>query len=191
MCITAEHSDSDMELLTRFIAGDSVSFTALFDRYLPLVHKMGRHYYFQDVDQEDWEQEARIVMLKTIRCYKACLQVDFGYYYKVNLKHRAFDIIRQENASKRVHEGNRINLEAEGFQESLIDYHQCPPDDFTLCHEKMKEFLAQCSPFEIEVFRLVHSGCSQELAAQKLDCNCRKIMSALDRCQKKLNFLLK
>lgn len=190
MCITAEHSDSDMELLTRFIAGDSVSFTALFDRYLPLVHKMGRHFYFQDVDQEDWEQEARIVMLKTIRCYKASLQVNFGYYYKVNLKHRAYDIIRQENAAKRVREENRVNLEAEGFHESLIDYHQCPPDDWTLCHEKMKEFLARCSPFEIEVFRLVHSGYSQELVAQKLNCNCRKITSALDRCQKKLNFLL-
>lgn len=64
MLITAEHSDSDMELLTRFIAGDSVSFTALFERYLPLVHKFGRQYYFQDIDREDWEQEARIVMLK-------------------------------------------------------------------------------------------------------------------------------
>ncbi|WP_054725284.1 RNA polymerase sigma factor [Paucilactobacillus hokkaidonensis] len=191
MLITAEHSDSDMELLTRFIAGDSVSFTALFERYLPLVHKFGRQYYFQDIDREDWEQEARIVMLKTIRCYKEELQVDFGYFYKLNLKHRAFDIIRQENASKRIHEEKRVNLEVEDIHESLVDYHQCPPDDCIMCHEQLKAFIAQCSPFETNVFRLIHSGLSQEMTAQKLHCDSRKITGALDRCQKKLNFFIK
>ncbi|KIS03803.1 RNA polymerase sigma factor [Paucilactobacillus wasatchensis] len=191
MIITAEQSDSDMELLTRFIAGDSVSFTVLFARYLPLVHKFGRHYYFQDVDQQDWEQEARIVMLKTIRCYKTDLHVDFGYFFKVNLKHRAFDIIRKENAFKRVHVTKRINLEEDDFGNLLVDYHHSAPDDCTMCHENMKEFLAQCSPFEIKVFSLLHSGSSQEMIAKTLNCNARKVTSALDRCQKKMNVILK
>lgn len=184
---TALRSVSDGELITKIIDGDSLSFVVLFERYLPLIHKMGRQYYFQDVNKDDWEQEARIVLWRTIRRYNQSRGVAFSYYYKLNLRNHAYDLIRHENAAKRVHADQRVNIEGEECDNRLVDANRCPPDDYAICKERMRGFWAACSPFEREIFTLIHRGLSSEQTAELLKCDYRRVTSALDRCRRKLS----
>lgn len=181
---------SDQELIERFIAGDSVSFTALFDRYLPLINKYHNLYGFDTMDFDDWRQEARIVLLKSVRYYECKKGVSFGSYLKANIKNKAFDVIRMENALKRVTKGQRISIHQEAVSESLVDYKNSAPDECAVCNESIREFLAICSPFEVEVFQLVQAGHNVEHIAEKLNCSVRKVKSALTRCHQKFQRMI-
>lgn len=180
---------SDNELIQNFKNGDSNSFTVLYNRYLPLVYKIKRKYYFQDVDSDDWKQEAWIVILKTIRHFDGNRGVAFVYYFKRNLRNRAFDIIRHENASKRIRADKKVNIDSEDCENSLMDSSNHMPDEWAICCEKFKRFFASCSPREKRIFVLIHQGKNLQEVADILHCHYRNVTGALDRCRKKLNSL--
>ncbi|RRG09204.1 MAG: sigma-70 family RNA polymerase sigma factor [Lactobacillus sp.] len=180
---------TDEKLLDDIKAHVPDSFKVLYGRYLPLIRKMKRQYYFQDVDDEDWEQEARVVMWRTIRSYNKSRGVAFCYFFKLNLRNHAYDLIRHENAAKRIKVDQRINIDHESFTDELADPGSCPPDDWTICQESIHEFLSTCSKFERRIFALIHQGCNAQEVADQLECDVRKVTSALDRCRKKLNEL--
>ncbi|WP_137601361.1 sigma-70 family RNA polymerase sigma factor [Paucilactobacillus nenjiangensis] len=184
---TAKHLISDTELITRFNAGDSISFTALFKRYLPLVHKMQRQYYFKQYDREDWEQEARIVCLKVIRQFDENNGATFGSFFKISLRNRAFDIIRREKRIEYVNE----TITSDEENEVLVDYSRSQPDECAICHTQIDEFLTYCSPFELNVFDLIVKGRTRSEIKILLKCDQRSIDGALSRCRKKLKLAMK
>lgn len=183
---TAVRSVSDMELISSFNAGDSVSFTLLFERYLPLIHKLEHQYYFQDIDAEDWEQESRIVLMRTIRRYSASRGVAFSYFFKLSLQNHAYDIIRRENAAKRIQADQKIDIDDAQCGDELVDAGCCTPDELVICHECIKEFIASCSPTERCMFALIHAGQTPQEVARFMHCDLRRVTSALDRCHHKL-----
>ncbi|WP_461240772.1 sigma-70 family RNA polymerase sigma factor [Paucilactobacillus sp. N302-9] len=187
-----EYEVSDAELIDQFITGNPNSFAELFERYTPLVAKYHRQYHFQHIDKDDWYQEARIVLLKTCRRYKKENGVHFAYYFKMNLRNRVFDLIRQENAKKRVKDSQQVSLEQdeEKQAEILVDTCHCMPDERLFCDDQMQEFLTHCSRFEKAVFSLLSSGYLPEKIANVLKCEPTKVKRAIDRCRWKLNDVL-
>lgn len=185
--VTAKQLISDTELIRRANAGDSISFTALFKRYLPLVRKLQRQYYFKQLDRDDWEQEAQIVCWKIIKKFDENNGATFGSFFKISLRNRAFDILRREKKIESVNQSFKQADEAD----NVVDYSRSRPDDCAICQTEVDEFLTYCSSFELSVFDLITKGHTKTEMRRILNCDERSIDGALNRCRKKLKLVLK
>ncbi|WP_179395863.1 sigma-70 family RNA polymerase sigma factor [Lacticaseibacillus absianus] len=93
-------TEEELELI-RLARTDSVAFERLFRQYLPLVGNTVRQFYLIGFEQEDWLQEARIALLKTVGRYDGSRGSKFGPYYRLVLRSHYRSLLRRQMAKKR------------------------------------------------------------------------------------------
>ena len=93
----SEHSPEQLVALIQ--QGHPMYFEELFCRFLPLVKKFNKAYYLRSLEQEDFWQEARMVLHKAVQSYVPEKGLQFASFYKLTLKHHIFSLIRKESAS--------------------------------------------------------------------------------------------
>lgn len=164
---------------------DEKQFEELFRRYQPLVRKLWQRYFVPDLEFADWEQEARLVMLKVVKSYRGTTPGQFSGFLKQSLINRILDFYRARQATKRIPAGLMASL-TEDFSDSLRDKRWGQPDEISFCQRSFHKLVCECSHFEREVLYAIHQGYSTGEAANKMGCSKRKIQSALSRTRIKL-----
>ena len=84
----SEHSPEQLVALIQ--QGHPMYFEELFCRFLPLVKKFNKAYYLRSLEQEDFWQEARMVLHKAVQSYVPEKGLQFASFYKLTLKHHIF-----------------------------------------------------------------------------------------------------
>lgn len=92
---------TEEKLIEQINAGNEVALKEIFQKYLPLVHSIGGHYYFKDLDTKDWEQEAFILCVESAKLYQAEKGRSFGNFFKMRLQNHAKNLLRYEFAKCR------------------------------------------------------------------------------------------
>ena len=169
---------------------DEKQFEELFRRYQPLVRKLWQRYFVPDLEFADWEQEARLVLLKVVKSYLGTTPGQFSGFLKQSLVNRILDFYRARQATKRIPAGLMASL-TEDFSDSLRDKRMGQPDEISFCQQSFHELVCECSSFEREVLYAIHQGYSTGELAVELGCSKRKIQSALSRTRIKLLKIMK
>ena len=74
--------------------------TELLRRFDPLIMSIHHHYFFHEMDQDDFAQEARIMMLRAVHKYDENHAVSFAGYYQRCLKNLAVECLRREHRQR-------------------------------------------------------------------------------------------
>ncbi|SBO17042.1 sigma-70 family RNA polymerase sigma factor [Carnobacterium divergens] len=182
---------SDGELIAAIKKGQTEEFEQLFLRYLPLTKKLSNMYYFKYLEEEDYLQESRMVFFKALQQFVEGKGHTFGNFYKLNLKHHLFSLIRKENAKKRG--ADRLS---DSLDEMLENNHapkyianqeeQVTAYDKMMISENVTAYYDTLSSFERHVFNGYLANLELEEIAKNLDCELLKVRNALDRCRQKL-----
>lgn len=175
----------DLMMLDRAKSGDSQDFTALLKCYRPMIRRLWQQYYIPGLELEDWRQEAELVLVRALRSYHGQTLIQFGGFYKQSLTNRLLDLYRARQACKRIPAEQLAPL-GNVKAECLVDTHSSIPDEEAYCQACLLSFAKKCSPFELEVLRLLHEGKSHREIAQQLDCTEQKVHGALARGRNKL-----
>ncbi len=102
---------------------DEEAITELLRRFEPLIVSIHHHYFFHEMDQDDFAQEARVMMFRAVDKYDEDHAVSFAGYYQRCVKNLAVECLRREHrkgCSSRVSRsrrkgGTRITLGIGGF----------------------------------------------------------------------------
>ncbi|WP_125705154.1 sigma factor [Lacticaseibacillus daqingensis] len=87
--------------LIRAAMAESGAFEQLFHQYLPLVGSVIKQFYLVGFERDDWLQEARIAMLKTVGRFDGSRGSKFGPYYRLVLTSHYRSLVRRQMAQKR------------------------------------------------------------------------------------------
>lgn len=186
---------SDDKIIEMIKNGNDIPFDIIFKRYHALSVKMTRGFYLKSFEPEDFLQEARIVFNKTIHTYDSEKGHTFGNFYKLNLKHHFYSLVRKDMAKKRIIEKHAESLEEmlenkQGMQYILQGKEQLPTIEILQVRERLVDYQATLSEFEQRVFLdFIHN---EEVEAISINLNCGtvQVKNALDRCKRKLKQLL-
>lgn len=160
-------------------------FERLFRQYLPLVRRVWQRYFVPGLELADWEQEARLVLIRVVRAYRGSSVGQFSGFYKQSLVNRILDLYRARQAHKRIPAGCLASL-TNDYAELLLDPRQAKPDDIIYCKYCIQELLKNCSEFERTVLVSYQAGYSVNELALQFNCSKRKIQSAMSRSRAKL-----
>lgn len=175
---------ADLHLLFSAKAGSEEGFTMLYECYEVLVARLWQKYYVPDLEFEDWQQEAKMVLVKILALYKGNDINKFSGFYKQSLVNRLLDLYRARQADKRipadcVHELTEAHEKVTSSMERTLD-------NLAHCHHSVNKLFENSSSFEKEVLRLALSGWTIESIGEKLKCTKRQAQSALARSRRKL-----
>ena len=185
---------SDSELIQSIKGGNEEPFDILFERYRALAIKMTNGYYLKSFEAEDFLQEARMIFLKAIHTYDSEKGHTFGNFYKLNLKHHMFSLVRKDMAKKRTIEklaesyDNLLEMR-EGMQHPRHGNVETPTLELLQVREKLADYQATLSEFEQKVFLDYIHNIDVEDIAENLNCDLSQIKNALDRCKRKMKQL--
>lgn len=177
------HTAPDKELLKRIIKRDSECFHILFSRYHSLICKVWHQFHINGLDLEDWEQEASLVLYKTVLLYRD-REATFAWYYKLALTNRIRDIYRGQSAKKRIPLDLQDDLTKQHVDYLLVDINSSP-EDISHYRQNYREFLQHCSELEYESFIRLTSGQKLDVIAIKLDSSPMAVRSAFARARRK------
>ncbi len=173
--------DTELKKIRLAAKGDSDAFKSLFIRYYPVVRKLKTMYFVTDMDGDDFDQEAGIVLIKSAQKYRVSYKAAFGTFFRRNLRNRIFDLIRQANSLKRCPKEPLTYLDANlNYYEDLIDDPLAEnPERLLFITELLEELYADCSPAEKVALRL--------MLADKAPAgfNPKKLNRAYHRCRNK------
>lgn len=187
---------NDIEIMDMIKKGDYSSFEVLFQRYLPVVKCTIKDLYIKGFDRDDFFQEARITFSKAIHFYDSERGLTIGNYFKLNLKHHFFTLVRKDMAQKR-----RISKVSESW-ENLLENGSSPYYTEQYIREMaferdlevkecLPEYIESLSEFECQVFFLHLRNADKQDIADELNCNVTQVVNALDRCKRKLKDKIK
>jgi RNA polymerase sporulation-specific sigma factor len=186
---------SDSEIIEIIKKGDDTPFDTIFKRYLALSVKVTKGFYLKSFESDDFLQEARIVFNKTIHTYDSEKGHTFGNFYKLNLKHHIYSLVRKDMAKKRMIEKNAESLEEmlenkQSMQYILQGKDQLPTIEILQVRERLADYQATLSDFEQLVFLDFIHNKEVGAIATNLNCDVLQVKNALDRCKRKLKQLL-
>lgn len=171
--------------------GSSDALEQLVAKYQPMIQATINRFYLRMFDQDDWQQEARIVCYETCLLYETQRNCQFGAFYKLRFDHHVRNLVRHELAIKR--QSNRQNISLEemmiaetfpnGFTPAQRETHALPEFDLT-------EYLALLSNFEFESFQVVLNLRREQDVCHEYNCDQIQIKRAIARCHKKLRLYL-
>ncbi len=181
----------DQKLISKIKNDDDLSLIRLFDKYLPLVKSYWQKYFINGMDFDDWKQEAMIVMIRLVKRYRLCSKVNFGMFYRTGLRNRFFDLIRKQNAQKRVPNDSLSSFSAHEsyYADVLKDLKATRPDNSILIDEKLKQVILNCSAFERKILLSIINHHSFKQIAETNRCSVSKVYSAFARCKSKFRSL--
>ena len=170
---------------------DSSGLATLFDRYRPVLYRLQQTYYIPGFEQDDWIQEARLVLYTAVQKFQLERTTSFGAFYRLNLTHRIFDLIRQTQALKRQMNHTAVSIEAQSsyFADTLPDFRWALREQLEV-KEAIWQLLPRLSVVERTVFVGILRGDSLELISQHQAPTYKQARSAAQRSQAKLRRLL-
>lgn len=183
---------SDTVLLERLSHNlDSPDLLDLFERYRPVLQRLQKQYFIPGFEQSDWEQEALLVMYHTVQIFETDRLRSFGAFYRLQLAHRVFDLIRQSQALKRQMTRTAISIETEAayISDTVPDQHWLLREQLE-AKEAVYEVLPRLSGIEHAVFSGILKGDSLQKICQQNQLSFHQARSASHRSQAKLRELL-
>ncbi|AYM03831.1 sigma-70 family RNA polymerase sigma factor [Levilactobacillus yiduensis] len=183
-------SDDDLiDLLRQDL--DSPALLILFERYHPVLQRIQKQYFIPGFEQADWDQEALLILCSTVQRYQSGLSRSFGAFYRLRLRHRVFDLIRQSQALKRqlLRQSLSLEAEAEYFADTLPDQRWILREQLE-AKEAVYQVLPRLSAVEHNVFHGLLTGQSLRTIGQEHNLTVSQVQAALHRSQAKLHELL-
>lgn len=186
------------EMVAAVHAGEMEYFEPLFERFAPLVKKFNKFYYLKDMEEEDFRQEARIVLHKALEGYDATRGMRFAGYYKLMLQHHIYSLIRKDVAMKRAVDKESLSydfLTENNYSARLpiavreLGKH-LSPEDIVQVRESALGYFEILSVFEKQVFRSYLEGKDFQQTALEMGCHPNQVKHAYDRCRQKLKKML-
>ncbi|MDT6980032.1 sigma-70 family RNA polymerase sigma factor [Levilactobacillus zymae] len=169
--------------------GDSLAIQELFGRYRPVMLRLRQRYYLPGHELDDWEQEARLVLCTVVRQFRAERSPSFGAFYKLNLTHRVYDLIRQSQAQKRHAQLVSFDAQQTYFADTLVDTRAQVRAGLE-CQEALQQVLPRLSAVERAVFVELLGNATPEEISRKFGWPAQRVVAALHRCRQKLRQLL-
>ena len=163
--------------------GDDVAFEEIFVKYYPVVRKVRNNFFVSGMDKDDWDQEARIILYRSMQKFNPSLRVSFGSFFSRSLRNRAIDLVRQTNAQKRVPEGHLTSIDVNEtyYCDTVEDEASACPERTMIYLEKFKWILDGCSSMERDAFLRMMSAQNEDLNLTSE----RAMINAFERCRRK------
>ena len=188
----SEHSPEQLVALIQ--QGHPMYFEELFCRFLPLVKKFNKAYYLRSLEQEDFWQEARMVLHKAVQSYVPEKGLQFASFYKLTLKHHIFSLIRKESAVKRKIDKGAVSLDAilENQYSNHTEYSfegvvsmNFSPEEIVMVKESASAYFEILSDFEQAVFIRFINGSDFQTIAEELDRAVTSLQNSYDKYHRK------
>jgi RNA polymerase sigma factor (sigma-70 family) len=161
-----------------------------FEKLLELCNasilKVTSKYYFKDFDRDDIFQEARSILVESIKTYRSDKGMDFISFYEMSLGNHLNMLVRREFTHKR-----KANMKAYSLDELVektgghiqgVSPIMTQPEDAAIARETLDQYIDELSPFEKEVFLQFIGGITEEMISVKLECSLEKVKNAMYRC---------
>ena len=157
-------------------AHDSDAFEALFAQYQPLLLHVVARYHLKGFDRDDWLQESRAALLRTILSFNGTSGSKFGAYFRLVVYSQLNGLVRLNFALKRAIDQNALLMPK--VPENHV--HESPRayEDALLMGIEFREFLDHLSAIEAQSFIAEMNG---TLSQQPL-----KVRRARERTRRKL-----
>lgn len=169
-------------------------FAELVEVCKPITYGMTKRFFLPAYEREDFLQEGRSVLIKSVYDWKIEKGMPFLQYYQMQLLNHLNMLVRKNYAQKR-----RVNLEATSL-DSLIEEtgihlqgvapSTTQPEEMMLMQETLDQYIVDLSPLELEVFDLYLSGKLPKEIGKKLAQPEATIRNAIYRCRLKLANLI-
>jgi len=114
-----------------------------YKKFRPLVLKMYRTFIGKTMEQDDFEQEARIVLWRTLLTYDEDKGWTKGTCFRSNLRRWVYSNYRKQNAHKRTNlSGDPVDFVREGYDDNIKKEFCCRKlDDYLIDRMKFNNFL--------------------------------------------------
>lgn len=160
----------------------------------PITYSTIKKYFFPDYERDDFLQEARSVLVKSLQDWEISRGMPFTQYYHMQLNNHLNMLVRKNHAQKRVVNLHTSSLDSlvevagihvQGLADSLTH-----PEELAIARETMGDYLLNLSKLETLVFKYYLKGYSYEEISKKLGITVGQTQSALYRCRKKLSRMI-
>jgi RNA polymerase sporulation-specific sigma factor len=200
---------TDVELVARAQADDSVALVAVIDRYRRFARAKARGYFLAGADADDVEQEALIGVYKAVRDFRPEHQATFRAFADVCVTRQIITAIKSANRQKHQALNQYVSISAgragDGARERPVDelLHEgghgahgttldpaeriVDADRYRAMRRRLGEVL---SGLEVEVLALYVDGRSYQEIAEQLGRHAKSIDNALQRIKRKLELTL-
>lgn len=169
-------TEAEIMDLVKIAAHDSDAFDALFAQYQPLLIHMIARYHLSGFDRDDWLQESRTALLRTIVTFNGDSGSKFGAYFRLVAHSQLNGLVRLHLALKRAIDQNAILMPK--VPESRVRESPRAYEDSLLMGIEFHEFLDHLSVIEAQSFVAEING---TLNQQPL-----KVRRARERTRRKL-----
>ena len=180
------------DYLERYLAGD-IDEQELVMALEPLMKWVFNNYTVTGViEEDDFLQEARILLFRAIKSFDGTRKVKFSTYYIRSLKNFLCDQLRKRTSQKQIPEKLLVRqgvcLEAtlanHQMDASKTDYY---PEQRLIIQEKITEYLCCLSAVEKQTL-IKFLTLNNIQSAEYINMSCQK--NAYQRCRKKMNSYL-
>ena len=180
------------ELITLVISGNSDAFTALVERYNPLLKRILDNYTTEEMSNEDVEdlgQEELIAFYRAILSFDSDQsEVEFGLYAKICVTNSMISYkraARKKSGEIAFVESSELDLISDPDGEPAKIFEQ--KESERILGEQIEKTLSQ---YENEVWGYYVNGYSSKEIASKLNSGEKSIENAIFRIRRKLKTLL-
>ncbi|WP_125604321.1 sigma-70 RNA polymerase sigma factor region 4 domain-containing protein [Lapidilactobacillus bayanensis] len=171
--------------------GDSLALEALVAKYQPMIQATIKRFYLRMFDQDDWQQEARIVCYETCLLYETQRNCQFGAFYKLRFDHHVRNLVRHELAVKRQSNRNNFSLEEMLISETFPGFTvPAERESRALPAFDLAAYLTTLSNFEFQSFQVILNLRASADVCHEYDCDQLQVKRAIARCKKKLQLYL-
>lgn len=191
--------DLSNEALVELIIKDSCSekFEHLFRRFYNLLWKFYGQIKIPSYEMDDYRQEGRIVLYRSIQEYRFDRGVTFAPFYKTNLYHHLLNLYRMSQAQKRGAGMHEISYHDNFLSEDLNSYYMTVKQPQTdaieerlIGNEFMQAYYQSLTPLENQVIRLMIIGLLPNDIASLLQRSRYQVDNALYRARLKFSKLM-
>lgn len=171
--------------------GDSQALELLMQKYQPMIGNAAQQFYFKLFDEDDWQQEARIVCYETCLLYQTTYNCQFGAFFKLRFHNHLRSLLRHELAYKRQSNQQSLPLESYLAEENVFGSVNYPTQLTSPAFFEMERFLRTLSYFELQAFRVAMHQQTMSAACTQLDCSEAQLNRGIDRCHAKMRKFIK
>ncbi|SEP95282.1 Sigma-70, region 4 [Ignavigranum ruoffiae] len=167
----------------------------LFDRFKPLIRSLSRQYFIIDYDNDDFEQEVRVALLKAVRTFNLERRSFFAPYARCVCRNHIINIARYRLASCRGGGKKDLSLNVEVDGDSvdtlslLPDTNNLPIYEICSTQSKFIRVLNSLSKLEKQVLHKYLSEGNYKKIAEELGMSLKKVHDTIYRCRKKFKQL--
>ncbi|MFC6170205.1 RNA polymerase subunit sigma-70 [Loigolactobacillus jiayinensis] len=180
------YNEELIQIITAAAAGNSNAFEHLFYLYRPMLKKIQQQYYLYGLDEDDWDQEARIVCFKAARRYRTDTRLTFGRYYQRCLLCRIYTLIRHQNAKKRQIYQHTVSIEIDGIRQGIETQGTMQSFNWSMIRANASDFIDQLSDLEKFVFCRQLTSSFETNSSVMANITHEQERNALERCRLKL-----